>query len=162
MSKLNREKAARALIEAEAIGNDRKAAEKLGISDRTIRNYRKARDADPVLSALFREYAAEEAKGWHIARVRALRKASERASELLETEADLDKVTRFMEKAGGTDLAAEALGVSSNHTGVRPQAEELAGAEPADSTVDPEADEEDEGSPAGSRQGDGAPDTSLS
>lgn len=120
--KFNRVRAARVLLEAETIGNDRKAAEKLGITDRTIRNYRKALESDPVLSALFREYATEEARGWHIARVRALRIANQRAVELLEVEADLDKITRFIEKTGGVDMAGEALGVSGKHSQPSPAA----------------------------------------
>ena len=114
-AEFNRERAARVLVEAEACGNDRKAAEALKISDRSIRNYRKRLVTDPVLAALFREYSEEELRGWHIARVRALRRANVRAMELLDAEGDLDKVTRFIEKTGGVDMAGEALGVGSQH-----------------------------------------------
>ena len=115
MSKLNRERAARVLVEAESIGNDQKAAKQLKISDRTIRNYRKLLETDGDLAALFRAYSEEEFRGWHLARVRALRRANERAVELIEKETDLDKVTRFIEKTGGVDMAGEALGVGSQH-----------------------------------------------
>lgn len=125
--KLNRERAARILVEAEAIGNDRKASEKLGITDRTIRNYRTALESDPELSALFRKYAAAESRSWHLARTRALRIANQRAVQLLENEEDLDKVTRFIEKTGGVDIAGEALGVSSRPGREGPPAPEDAG-----------------------------------
>lgn len=133
--RLRRERAARALLEAETIGNDRKAAEKLGITDRTIRNYRKALETDPQLAALFREHAEREAKNWHIARVRALRIANQRAVALLETETDLDKVTRFIEKTGGTDLAAEALGVTRLHS--------QQGSSTSEASGDPDAEDDD-------------------
>lgn len=124
MSKLNRERAARILVEAEACGNDQKAAKQLKISDRSIRNYRKLLSTDPVLAALFRAYSEEEFRGWHLARVRALRRANERAVELIEKESDLDKVTRFIEKTGGVDMAGEALGVGSQHHQPGPAASE--------------------------------------
>jgi hypothetical protein len=140
-SKLNRERAARVLVEAEAIGNDQKASKLLKISDRSIRNYRKALTTDPVLAALFREYSEEELRGWRLARVRALRRANERAVELIEAEPDLDKVTRFIEKTGGVDMAGEALGVGSEHHQHRPPP-------PEDPSGSPEpADEEER--PAG-------------
>jgi len=133
VSKLNRERAARVLVEAEACGNDQKAAKQLKISDRSIRNYRKLLATDEVLAALFREYSEEEFRGWHLARVRALRRANERAVELIETEPDLDKVTRFIEKTGGVDIAGEALGVGSHHHQQREAAaEDPSGSDGAD------------------------------
>jgi hypothetical protein len=115
MGEFNRERAARVLVEAEAIGNDQKAAKALKISDRSIRNYRKRLATDPALAALFRDYSEEELRGWHLSRVRALRRANERAVDLIEKETDLDKVTRFIEKTGGVDMAGEALGVGSQY-----------------------------------------------
>lgn len=53
MAKRDNHAAARALADA-VLTSDRKAAEKHGITDRTLRNYRAALDDDPELSALFR------------------------------------------------------------------------------------------------------------
>lgn len=134
-ARINRDRVARILVEAEAIGNDLKAAKLLKISDRSIRNYRKLLGTDAALAELFRVYSEEELRGWRLARVRALRRANERAVELLEAEPDLDKVTRFIEKTGGVDMAGEALGVGSEH--------HQPGAPPP----------EDEGGPSGAAEG---------
>lgn len=137
MSKFNPERAARVLVEAEAIGNDLKAAKQLKISDRTIRNYRKALTTDEEFAELFRKYSEEELRGWRLARVRALRRANERAVDLLEKEKDLDKVTRFIEKTGGVDIAGEALGVGSQHH--QPSPSPPADAEGDEEPLEPQA-----------------------
>lgn len=131
-ARINRERVARILVEAEAIGNDLKAAKLLKISDRSIRNYRKLLGTDVPLAELFRVYSEEELRGWRLARVRALRRANERAVELIEKETDLDKVTRFIEKTGGVDMAGEALGVGSEHHQPGPAAAEDQGREAGD------------------------------
>lgn len=57
------ERASQILVEAEFSG-DLPTAEKWGISDRTIRNYRYRLESDPVFAKLFREKRALFCRSW--------------------------------------------------------------------------------------------------
>lgn len=54
MARFNRERAAAALVDAAYMG-DKKAAERHGVTTRSIRNWRERLDADQHFSAVFRE-----------------------------------------------------------------------------------------------------------
>ncbi len=84
MAKRDNEQAARALVDAALLG-DRKAAERHGITDRTLRNYRRALEDDPELSACLERCmrAALEAQ-----------EAEDRASWADETSRALIQLTR--------------------------------------------------------------------
>ena len=114
MSRLDRDRAAKILVDATAMG-DRKAAEKWKVTERTIRNYRKALGTDPELSASFRENAEEAERSWHLIRNRFLRDVTEHLRDLcLKAKPEQIKdVREAIKDIGELDLAREALGVGS-------------------------------------------------
>ncbi|BCZ86923.1 hypothetical protein [Thermus thermophilus] len=61
--RLNKHRAALILAEAEVLG-DGPACAKHGVSDRTLRNYRRRLAEDPELAALFRERLGALGKRW--------------------------------------------------------------------------------------------------
>jgi transposase-like protein len=58
------ERIAEILIDAYISRDDRKTAERYGITDRTLRNWRKQLETDAELSALFREKKSRASEGW--------------------------------------------------------------------------------------------------
>ncbi len=110
------ERAARILVDATAMG-DRKAAEKWKVSERTIRNYRKALTKDEELADSFRESSAEAERNWHLIRNRFLRDVTEHLRELcLKADASQIKdVREAIKDIGELDLAREALVGSEHH-----------------------------------------------
>ncbi len=58
------ERIAEILCDAFLSRDDRKTAERHGITDRTLRNWRARLDTDPELSQLFREKKAKASEGW--------------------------------------------------------------------------------------------------
>lgn len=109
---LNRDRAARILADASALG-DKKAAEKWSVSEKTVGNYRRRLAADPELSDMFRRLVAEGERSWHAARARALRAVMARIEEVAATEADLDKLSRAAKNMGEVDLTLSALNVGN-------------------------------------------------
>lgn len=63
MSKFKPELAAAALVEA-AYSTDKQAAKKYGVTERTIRNWKKKLDEDPEFSRIFHNKRSEFEKGW--------------------------------------------------------------------------------------------------
>jgi predicted transcriptional regulator len=63
MSKFKPELAAAALVEA-AYTTDKEAAKKYGVTERTIRNWKKRLDNDPVFSRIFQDKRAQFEKSW--------------------------------------------------------------------------------------------------
>ncbi len=61
--KHDKERIAEILLDA-YLNGDRKTAEKHGVTDRTLRNWRKLLDSDPKLSELFRAKKARVSEGW--------------------------------------------------------------------------------------------------
>lgn len=59
-----RERIAEILCDAFISRDDRKTAERHGITDRTLRNWRARLDSDPELSELFRSKKATASEGW--------------------------------------------------------------------------------------------------
>lgn len=58
------ERMAEILVDSFLSGDDRKTAERYGITDRTLRNWRKRLDTDPKLSEIFRAKKARASEGW--------------------------------------------------------------------------------------------------
>lgn len=58
------ERTAEILVDAYITRDDRKTAERYGITDRTLRNWRKSLETDAELSAIFREKKAKASEGW--------------------------------------------------------------------------------------------------
>jgi hypothetical protein len=120
MSKLNVSRAARILVDAEAMG-DVRASEKWKVDERTIRNYRSRLQTDPDLSAAFTEKTREAERAWHLVRNRFLRDVTEHLRELcLKAEpGQISDVRAAIKDIGELDLAREALGVgpSDHHSG---------------------------------------------
>lgn len=114
MPRIDKDRAAKILVDAAAMG-DRKAAEKWEVSERTIRNYRKALPRDPELSSSFRENAEEADRSWHLIRNRFLRDVTEHLRALcLDAKADqIDDVRAALKDIGELELAREALGVGA-------------------------------------------------
>lgn len=52
------------ILVAAFLDGDRKASERYGITDRTLRNWRKLLDTEPKLSELFRAKKAQASEGW--------------------------------------------------------------------------------------------------
>lgn len=52
------------VLVAAFLNGDRKTAERYGVTDRTLRNWRKLLDTDPKLSELFRAKKAQASEGW--------------------------------------------------------------------------------------------------
>jgi hypothetical protein len=104
-------RAAEILADANALGSDKKAAEKWGCTERTIRNYRRRmQEGDEEISSKFRKLESEAAAGWAMQRVLALNAAMKRACELLPFETSLKEIGSFVESVGGVDVAKQVLG----------------------------------------------------
>lgn len=52
------------VLVAAFLNGDRKTAERYGVTDRTLRNWRKLLDSEPKLSELFRAKKAQASEGW--------------------------------------------------------------------------------------------------
>lgn len=102
---------ARILIDAEDPHLGAGVAAKMhGVTRRAITKWRARCKTDEALRSKVAELAKEIEQQWAGPRVKALRVALERATELLRKEDDLDKVTRFLEKVGSVDVAGKLLG----------------------------------------------------
>lgn len=130
-AKLDRERMARVLAEASAT-SDAETAEKYGVTERTVWNYRKRLSTDPELAKAYGRLLAAEVRGWQEARVRSLQAAAKRAAELIAQETDLDKISKYIEKTGGVDMVGAALGVSDVPAGRSAAPEEDPGGEEGD------------------------------
>lgn len=111
---VDRDRIARILVEAATSGNVGKTAEKWGITDRTLRNYRERLLKDPQLSEMFRVRVEDAELAWKCDLVRSIRTAFRRAEVVLEQETDLNKITNFIKESGGVAVAREALGVDGS------------------------------------------------
>lgn len=111
MSNTSRERAAEAIVTALSVG-DRTAADRLNISDRTLRRHRARMATDPALAALVREKVKAEAGQWRAARLGFLRVALAKLKGLVE-EAKVDQmrdVVGAIKIVGELQVATEALG----------------------------------------------------
>lgn len=117
MPRLDPDRAARVLADAVELG-DKGAADKWGISEKTVRRYRQRVPTDSQLSTSVRRVAREEERGWQIARRRFLREGVEKLRTLISqaTVQQLDDVSRALERIGNIDVASEALGVGAGGT----------------------------------------------
>lgn len=117
MPRLDPDRAARVLADAVELG-DKGAADKWGISEKTVRRYRQRVPTDSQLSTSVRRVAREEERGWQIARRRFLREGVEKLRTLISqaTVQQLDDVSRALERIGNIDVASEALGVGAGST----------------------------------------------
>lgn len=119
--KFNLERAAKVLVDAEAMG-DVQAAEKWKVDERTVRNYRRRLEVDPEFSAAFLEKQREAERAWHLIRNRFLRDVTEHLRTLcLSAKAkQIADVRQAIKDIGELDLAREALGVGSGDHQPRP------------------------------------------
>lgn len=129
MSKVDRTRVARVLVDAHLMG-DQRAAERNGLSPRTIRNYRRRLDSDERLAAVFRARMIQAEREWSSVAVAFLRRGIEKMDELVAkaTEvADLDKVRAAVQTVGELQVVVEALSeqgagaAREGHAGPTPQ-----------------------------------------
>lgn len=147
-TKIDYEKAARILVDAEQLGLV-KAAEKWKVSDRTIRNYRDRLGTDDQLSSAFRRLSAgavarfqlQQAQaelGWRQEHIAALRETMitsrllvERVRQILPDVKDPKELKFLLEAVGGigerfsnVETSRDALGVGDRdgQEGAGPQA----------------------------------------
>ena len=108
----NRERAARILIDAISLG-DRTAADRHGVSEKTVQRHRARLLTDTQLSELVRAKSRVAEQGWHVARSQFLRKTFEKLEKMVEaaTPEHFDQVINALKAAGELELATEALGV---------------------------------------------------
>ena len=86
----NRERAARILVDAIALG-DKTACKQWKINERTLVRYRSRLSSDPQLSELVRAKGRVADEHWSKARVRFLRKAISKLEQLIDS-ADQDQI----------------------------------------------------------------------
>lgn len=106
--KLDVVRAARALVDAHQIG-DAKAAAAAGVSKRSVQIWRTQLGTNAELRIAYELRLEQRETAWTQERVEALRVVLARAVELAKTETDLDKLTRFVDKVGGVDVAGKVL-----------------------------------------------------
>lgn len=121
MSRFDRERAAHILADAVAIG-DKPAAERNGITERTLRNYRKRLQSDPELSKLFRakkdaldsdrdaerlEWSRELRRAVHVGVAKARQMIEALPADRFE---HLRDVVGFVKVFGELDITKRALG----------------------------------------------------
>ncbi len=98
----NRERAARILAEAACIG-DKKAAERNGVSDRSIRNYRLRMETDAELSALFQTKKKLIETEWRQEAITFLRTSIAKLGDMVQAADN----TQIREVAGAIKLVGE-------------------------------------------------------
>lgn len=132
----DRERAIKVLVDAETFGVA-KACKRWGVTDQTVRNYRRRLQGDPefldALTCKHREIELSRSRAnadWYKARQKSLRRTLQRADELVSQETDLDKITRYLDKLGNLDIMGEALGVSGRSNCQSPKASEAPGHDP--------------------------------
>lgn len=113
-TKINKERAARILVDAIVMG-DKTAADRHKVAEKTVQRYRARMREDEELSALVRQKGREAEYTWHFARARFLRNTLDKLDEMVKaaTVADMPNVIEALKAAGELDLATEALGVGS-------------------------------------------------
>lgn len=143
--KLNIDRAAKILVDAEAMG-DKKAAEKWEVDERTVRNHRRRLQSVPELASAFNEKSAEAERVWHLVRNRFLRDVTEHLRNLcLKADASqIGDVRQAIKDIGELELAREALGVGVRDHQPRPTASEA----PSGETGEADDEEADEGAGA--------------
>ncbi|MGE0792471.1 MAG: hypothetical protein AB7S26_42750, partial [Sandaracinaceae bacterium] len=112
MSRINRELAARVLVDAISLG-DRTAADRHGISEKSVQRYRARLLTDSELSAVVQKLGREAEHGWHFARARFLRKTLAKLESLVDAAGveHFEQIISALKAAGELDLATEAVGV---------------------------------------------------
>lgn len=114
--KLNVPRAAKILVDAEAMG-DARAADKWKVDVRTIERYRARLQTDRDLSDAFAEKSREAERAWHLVRNRFLREVTEHLLTLCKT-AKVDQISdvrQALKDVGELELAREALVGSGDH-----------------------------------------------
>lgn len=122
----DRDRALKVLIDAEAFG-DAKACAQWKITRQTLRNYRNRLAEDPELLQALAALRIKAERSWKRERQRFLARALKRASVLLKTEEDIDKVSRAIERIGNLDVASEALSGACRADSESPKATEPSG-----------------------------------
>lgn len=111
----NLEAAARILADATIFASDAWAAEKHGVSRRTVERYRqRVTEGDAALAALVEKKVSLAERSWHRVRNRGLTALAERVIALSATEPDIDKVTRAMTALGELDIASVVLNAGAS------------------------------------------------
>jgi hypothetical protein len=113
MSSFQPERAARVLLDALTMG-DGPAAEKHGITTRTVQNHRDRLATDPAFSLLFQSLKAKEDSDWRTVRLRFLRKAIAKLETLVEGATSPDRIRDTAEAirvVGELQIASDALSV---------------------------------------------------
>lgn len=122
--KIDLDRAAHALAEAELSGT-RKACDRYGITDRTLRSYRKRLATDPELAGLFRQILgnatanlqARRARGelrWRLDTQKALASIAKRVAELALTCTDLDLLSKAFARLGEPEYTSDMLSNGGN------------------------------------------------
>jgi hypothetical protein len=128
---LDVDRAARLLVEADFIGNDKEASRRLGIADRTLRTYRKRALTDPVLKGRIEYFAGLKAATlkvqraqadlrWRTQNQKALMVVLQRIEELAPEQTDIVKLVRVAEVLSGSEQVGDALNAGSSAGTDRP------------------------------------------
>lgn len=107
-SRRDRDEMSRVLTDAATIG-DEKAAQKHGISLRTLYRYRSVANGDSELTAAVLEKKRALSEGWLVEAKKARMKALARGLQLAETSDNLRDVTGFLKIVHDAVLADEML-----------------------------------------------------
>jgi hypothetical protein len=149
--KFDYETAAKALADAKFAG-DRRACEKHGVAERTLRGYRKRLDSDPELARLYQHFLgletasmqAKRARGelrWRLETQKALASIARRVADLSVTCENIDLLSKAFARMGEPEYTSELLNAGDASTN-RVQAEadkEPARSEERQSPDEPEA-----------------------
>lgn len=112
MSAFNRQRAARILVDAFALG-DKTAADKHGVSEKSVQRYRQRLEEDGQLSALVRRLQARAHRDWSASRLNFLRGGIDKLNALV-AEADVSQIRDVAEAVkvvGELQVASDALNV---------------------------------------------------
>jgi len=133
----NRYRAAQVLVDA-TLTDDQAAAEKWGVTDRTVRDYRARLATDLELATVYRDLLNKAANALSRARRRFLEKALEKLEDLVEAASKPEHITAVagaVKVVGELELAADVLnGADHRPEGPLPAAAPAA----AEGSEDPE------------------------
>jgi hypothetical protein len=128
--------AAAVLLDA-VVHGDKTAADRHGVSEKTVQRYRARTKSDEKLSEVVAEKTARTQLGWHHARANFLRAGLQKAKQLIELANQpehLPGVIEAISAVGNLEIALATLG--AGHREPSAEAAEASGGEPAEEDED--------------------------